>query len=202
MKYHKHSPLTSTTSNVTPGRQGLAGLNAAMDADCLNRLLAFVTNISVFIGLILLVYEVRQNSELMRAQITMERATTNIQILADFANGGELIPIDVKLRGESEGFPETLGWSKLLTAEENRRYEFWMYLRLTELNNDWFQCTVGLVSPETCRKEVRDNMRRSLHRFYELGISFTRSEFGFIVEMQKLAHQEGLPEVNDDGSWQ
>ena len=173
-----------------------------MDANRPNRIVTFVTNIGVLIGLILLVYEVRQNSDLMRAQISMERAITNIQILADFANGGDLVPIDVKLYEESEGFPGTLGWSKILTAEEKRRYEFWMYLRLTELNNDWFQCTVGLVPPETCRKEVRDNMRRSLHRFYELGISFTRSESSFIVEMQELARLEGLPEVNDDGTWQ
>ena len=76
-----------------------------------------------------------------------------------------------------------------------------MYLRLTELNNDWFQCAEGLVPPEICRNEIRDNMRRSLHRFYELGISFTRSESSFIVAMQELARLEGLPEVNDDGTW-
>jgi hypothetical protein len=177
-------------------------MDAVVLAGYLNRLLAFVTNFGVLIGLILLVYEVRQNSDLMRAQISMERATTSIQILTDIANGGDLIPVDVKLYKETEGFPKTLGWSKTLTAEEKRRYEYWMYMRLTELNNDWFQCTVGLVSRETCRNEVGDNMRRSIHRFYELGISFTRSESGLVSEMQKIARTEGLPEINDNGSWQ
>lgn len=172
-----------------------------MDAERSNRTVAFVTNIGVLIGLVLLVYEVRQNTDLMRAQISMERATTNVQILADIANGGDLIPIDVKLYEESDGFPGTLGWSKVLTAEEKRRYEFWMYLRLTELNNDWYQCSVGLVSPEVCRKEIGGNMRRSLHRFYELGISFERSESSFISTMQGFARKAGLPEINDDGSW-
>jgi hypothetical protein len=173
-----------------------------MNNDRLNRWLSVGANFGVLIGLILLVYEVRQNSDLMRAQISMERTNTNMQILADFANGGDLIPIDVKLQEQIEGFPGTLGWSEILTAEEIRRYEFWMFVRLTELNNDWFQCAEGLVPPETCRKEVRANMRRSLHRFYELGISFTRSESSFIVAMQELARLEGLPEVNDDGTWQ
>ena len=173
-----------------------------MNTDRLNRWLALGANVGVLIGLILLVYEVRQNSELMQAQISMERTNTNMQILADFANGGDLIPIDVKLREQAEGFPGTLGWSEILTAEEKRRYEFWMYVRLTELNNDWFQCEEGLVPFEICRKDVRANMRRSLHRFYELGISFTRSETSFIVTMQELARDEGLPGVNDDGSWQ
>ena len=168
----------------------------------LNRWLSLGANFGVLVGLILLVYEVRQNSDLMRAQISMERATTNIQLLASFANGGDLIPIDVKLYEEIEGFPGALGWSEILTAEEKRRYQFWMYARLTELNNDWFQCAEGLVPPEICRKEIRANMQRSLHRFYELGISFTRSESSFIVAMQELARREGLPEVIDDGTWQ
>jgi hypothetical protein len=173
-----------------------------MNTEKLNRWLALAANFGVLIGQMLLVYEVRQNSDLMRAQISMERTSTNMQILADFANSGELIPIDVKLQEEVEGFPKTLGWSDNLNAEERRRYEFWMFVRLVELNNDWFQCSVGLVSAETCRREVRSSMRRSLHRFHELGISFTRSESSFIVVMQELARLEGLPEIKDDGSWE
>lgn len=173
-----------------------------MNTDRLNRWLALGANVGVLIGLILLVYEVRQNSDLMRAQISMERANTNMQILADFSNGGELIPIDVKLREQVQGFPTTLGWSEVLTPDEKRRYEFWMFVRLTELNNDWFQCMQGLVETEICHREIRSNMRRSLHRFYELGIDFSRSDSSFVAAMQELAGLENLPAVNDDGTWQ
>lgn len=168
----------------------------------MNQALAFLTNIGVLLGLFLLASEMRQNSDLMRAQISMERAVTNMQILTDVGNGGEILPIDVKLREEVAGFPQTLGWSGDLTAEERRRYQFWMYVRLVELNNDWFQCAAGLMSEQTCQKEVRAGMRLSLHRFYEFGISFSRSDSGFIAVMQQLARLEGLPEINDDGSWQ
>lgn len=68
----------------------------------MNRFHSVVTNVGVFLGLILLAYEMRQNSDLMRAQISMQRAVTNMQIMADIANSGALIPIDVKLR---EGVP-------------------------------------------------------------------------------------------------
>ena len=98
-----------------------------MDKEKLNQWLALAANLGVLIGLILLVYEVRQNSDLMRAQISMERTNTNMQILTDIANGGELLPIDVKLQEQVEGFPHALGWSSILTAEEKRRYEFWMF---------------------------------------------------------------------------
>lgn len=168
----------------------------------MNRLLAFAANLGVLLGLILLAYEMRQNSDLMRAQMSMERAVTNMQIMSDIANGGEIVPIDVKLREETSGFPQALGWSNSLTAEEMRRYQFWMYVRLVELNNDWFQCASGLMSEQTCLKDVRENMRQSLHRFYEIGISFSRSDASFIIVMQDLARQEGLPTINNDGTWQ
>lgn len=150
----------------------------------------------------MLVYQVNQNTDLVRAQIAMDRTANGMQILADLANGGDLVPIDVKLQEEIEGFPNALGWSRVLTAEERRRYEFWMYLRLVELNNDWFQCSAGLMPSDICEKDIHGNMRRSLHRFYELGIPFTRSQSDFVSQMQEFARLEGLPEINDDGTWQ
>lgn len=79
--------------------------------------------------------------------------------------------------------------------------QFWVHLRLTELNNDWYQCSVGLVSPEICRKEFGDNTRRSLHRFYELNISFQQSDSNYVAAMQEFACKAGLPEINHDDSW-
>ncbi len=170
-------------------------------AESLNRWLALGANVGVLIGLILLVYEVRQNADLMRAQISMDRTIGNMQILADLSNGGELVPVDAKLREKVEGFPQAIGWSKHLTAEERRRYELWMILRLIELNNDWFQCTEGLISPELCQRDIRASMRSSLSRFYELGISFTRSDPAFVDVMQEFARESGLPDLGDDGAW-
>ncbi len=163
---------------------------------------SFAANIGVLLGLGLLAYEMRHNSDLVRAQISMERAVANMQIMADIANGGALVPIDAKLRDQVTGFPQALGWSSKLTTEERRRYQFWMYVRLVELNNDWFQCAAGLMSDQTCQKEVRESMRFSLHRFYETGIAFTRSDAEFVSVMQELAQLENLPAINDDGSWQ
>ena len=132
----------------------------------------------------------------------MERANTNMEIMADMANDGAVVAIDAKLQASVEGFPGVLGWSQVLTREEWRRYQFWMFARLFELNNDWYQCSVGLVPQEICQKDVRDNMRRSLHRFHELHIPFSRSQSDFIAVMQVFAREAGLPGINDDGSWQ
>jgi hypothetical protein len=173
-----------------------------MDTDKLNRLLTLTANLGILIGLVLLIVEIRQNTDLVRAQIAMDRTSTRTQILSDWANGGEIVPIEAKLFEQVEGFPLALGWSDLLTTEENRRYRYKMNLRASELSNDWFLCTVGLINQEICQREVRIRMRVNLHRFYETGHGFTRWQSDYIEAMQELALEEGLPAINDDGTWQ
>ena len=51
-----------------------------MDADNLNKWLTLVANIGVVIGLVLLIYEIRQNSELVRAQIHQARSDSKVWI--------------------------------------------------------------------------------------------------------------------------
>ncbi|MEE8262408.1 MAG: hypothetical protein V3R83_08100 [Gammaproteobacteria bacterium] len=172
-----------------------------MDTDKVNRWLTLTANLGILIGLVLLIVEIRQNSQLMRAQINMDRTASTIETLINVANGGAVATIQAKLFEEVDGFPMALGWSDELTPEEHQRYRFWVTARLFEFNNDWFQCTEGLVEPETCQREVRARMLRYLYRFYEFGIGFSRQPQSFINEMQEIARQAGLPEINDDGTW-
>lgn len=176
-------------------------MTEVVTSDLLNRWLTLFSNIAVVAGLILLILVIRQNSELMRAQIAMDRSSSQVQILSDWANGGEIIPIEVKLFEQVESFPMVHGWSDVLTAEERRRYEYRMIARLTQLQNDWFQCSVGLVEPEICENEVRLRMRRNLHRFYEIDLGFGRSQSSFRAEIRRLAAELNLPNIREDGSW-
>jgi len=172
-----------------------------MDANKLSGWLSLAGNLAVLAGLILLVVEIRQNSDLMRAQISMERSTASREIAVDVANGGEFLPVDVKLRTQVEGFPTVTGWSDILTPEERRRYQFWIIARSDELQNDWYLCTIGLVPADICQREVRYRMRRNLHRFYEMEINFNRAAPDYLEEMQILAREENLPEIGEDGFW-
>jgi hypothetical protein len=172
-----------------------------MDANKLNGWLALAGNLAVLVGIILLVVEIRQNADLMRAQISMDRSIASRQIAVEVANGGEFLPIDVKLRTEVDGFPRAIGWSDTLTPDERRRYQFWVIARNDELQNDWYICSIGLVPAEICQREVRFRMRRNLHRFYEMDIQFNRATLDYLKEMQSLAQEEGLPEIGDDGFW-
>ena len=173
-----------------------------MDTDKFNRWLTLTANLGILIGLVLLIVEIQQNTDLMRAQISMERSIASRQIYVDIANGGEFLPIDVKLRTQVEGFPIATGWSSILTPEERRRYQFWTIARGDELENDWYLCTIGLVPEDICQRQIRLRMQRSLHRFYEMNINFNRAAPDYLEEMKILAREEGLPAINDDGTWQ
>lgn len=172
-----------------------------MDTAKMNQWLTLAANLGVLVGLFLLIYEIRQNTELMRAEIVMDRSTTRVQVLSDWANGGEIVPIEVKLFAEVENFPMTTGWSSLLSAEELRRYHYRMILRMIEFEADWYQCEVGLIDAEICQREVLVRLHRNLHRFYELGINFVRSRESLIAEAKILASELGLPAIDNDGNW-
>ena len=172
-----------------------------VDTDNINRWLTLTANIGILIGLVLIIVEIRQTSQLMRAQINMERTASSIESLVNVANGGAIATIQSKLFEEVEGFPLALGWLETLTPEEQQRYRYWVLARLYEFNNDWFQCTEGLVERETCEKELRTRMRRYLYRYYEFGIDFSRQPQGFIKAMQEIGRHENLPAINDDGTW-
>jgi hypothetical protein len=172
-----------------------------MDTNKLSGWLSLAGNLAILAGLILLVVEIRQNSDLMRAQISMERTTASRQIYVDVANGGEFLPIDVKLRTQVEGFPKAIGWSTILTPEERRRYQFWTIARNDELKNDWYLCTIGLVPADICQRQIRFRMQRNLHRFYEMDINFNRAAPDYLKEIQNMAREEGLPEIGQDGFW-
>ncbi len=172
-----------------------------MDTDKVNRWLTLTANLGILIGLVLIIVEIRQNSQLMRAQINMDRTASTIENLVTVANDGAIATIQSNLMAEIDEFPMALGWSEKLTPEEYQRYRYWVISRLYEFNNDWFQCTEELVQAETCERELRNRMLRYIHRFYEYGIDFSRQPQGFINGMQEIARQAGLPEINDDGTW-
>ena len=172
-----------------------------MNSDRVTRWRTFGANVGVVIGLIFLLFELRQNSDLMRAQISMDRTNISMQTFSDWANGGEIARIESKLFDEVEGFPSAIGWSDQLSTEERRRYFYRMQVRFFELRNDWFQCAQGLVDEVVCQRQIRSRIGANLHRFYELGMGATREEQGFIQVIQDRASELGLPAMSNDGIW-
>jgi len=77
-----------------------------MKAERINNWLTLVANIGVILGLILVAYELRQNSELMRVQISQARADSAMASNEHSFNSSYIPPILVKVQQGDDLNPE------------------------------------------------------------------------------------------------
>lgn len=68
-----------------------------MQSNKLDRWLTLGTNLSVLIGIILLIVEINQNNELVRIQIEQERSDTYVAWQREVASGDHVAPLFAKL---------------------------------------------------------------------------------------------------------
>ena len=106
----------------------------------INNWLTLIANIGVILGLILVAYEVRQNSELMRVQINQARADSAMVNNEQSFNSSFIPPILVKVRRGDD-----------LSAEE--RIRFTDYFRAMSRNQDNVlgQYDAGMLGENTPR---------------------------------------------------
>ena len=100
-----------------------------MNADNVNKWLTLSANIGVVIGLILLVVEIGQNTEMMRAQINQSRTDTAISEQQAVFNSG-YIPALLAKRDRGEPFSEE-EWIRYTTlfrsGNRNQDNNLWQY---------------------------------------------------------------------------
>ena len=105
-----------------------------MDTDRLNRWLTLAANFAVLLSIIFLAVEIRQNTEMTRAQITQSRADTAINLADSFYNSEFLPDILVKTRS-----------NEALSPAEGARFRFWLRATLRNLDNNFQQAGRGLL---------------------------------------------------------
>jgi hypothetical protein len=100
-----------------------------MQTEILNRWLTLAANFGVLIGLILLVYEVRQNADLMRAQINQSRTDTALFQQYSMSDTDYIAPILAKVgRGEQLSDEEMLRYDARMRAfNRNQDNNLWQY---------------------------------------------------------------------------
>lgn len=99
-----------------------------MDSDRLNRWLTLGANLGVLVGIILLIVELNQNRDLMRAQTRNEIARATQDLLASWATSPELADIVVRANSgkdlsPSEFYMVTVRNESMLRHIENLHYQ-------------------------------------------------------------------------------
>lgn len=170
-----------------------------MNKEDLHNWLTLGANIGVLIGLGLLIYEIRQNSDLMRAEIHTMRAEGKASRQMDLANNGVVMGIVSKAR--NLGFPQDPNAVAALTDEERNRM-FLMYSSILEATENWHvQCEQGMLNEETCVVTQRWQIIDMVPSAKAAGVDLVGRTPSFIAEIQRIAREEGFVAPNDDGSW-
>jgi len=118
-----------------------------MDADSVNKWLTLSANFGVVIGLILLIVEIGQNTEMMRAQINQSRTDTALAEQHATYNSDHMPAILAKVvRGEK------------LSGEEEIRYETYFRAFNRNQDNNLWQYSQGYLGeniPRSIKSAVR-----------------------------------------------
>jgi hypothetical protein len=91
-----------------------------MQSNNLDRWLTIGTNISVLIGIILLIVEIEQNNELVRIQIEQTRSDTYVAWQREVASGDHVAPLFAKLELRDGGLFRKLDLTQLEPVEIER----------------------------------------------------------------------------------
>ena len=165
----------------------------------INKWMALLTNVGVLIGIALLVYELNQNAELMRAEMHAMRAEAKATRQIELANSGEVSRI--MFEAFAAGFPQNPEALKSLSPED--RFRMTGFLSgLGETVQNWhYQCQQELLDRELCKSGYESQARALITMSHAASVGFSQSRASFIADLRRLAEEAGLPVPNEDGTW-
>jgi len=124
-----------------------------MQSNKLDRWLTLVTNISVLIGIILLIVEINQNNELVRIQIEQTRSDTYVAWQREVASGDHVAPLFAKLEVQDGGLFSNLDLAQL-DPVEMQRIRAIAAARFYDYETLYAQYERGFVSEEYWKQRI------------------------------------------------
>ena len=121
-----------------------------MDSNELNKWLVLAANIGVLIGLVLVLYEIRQNSDLMQVQISQARADAAKESNQQTFESAYIPAILVKIQQGAE-----------LTDEDMVRYITWFRSQNRNQENVLSQYQFGMLD-ENIPRSIKDFARATI----------------------------------------
>ena len=128
-----------------------------MNADSVNKWLTLGANFGVVIGLILLLVEINQNSDLVRAQIHQARSDAHVESRYNLAESEFLLPAQTKFRAAG-GFGDLSAMDQLTPIEAARMREFFTAYH-QDYDNLFYQYEQGYLDDEFYRYRIERTIR-------------------------------------------
>ena len=170
-----------------------------MNLERADKWISMATNIGVLAGIVLLVFELNQNTDLMRAEIHAMRAIAKTERQMFLANSGEVASIASKVF--AGGFPADVNALEVLSAEERFRYLVFLEGLKESFGNWHYQCEQDLLDEEYCATAFAVEVRTLLPQLHGMKINLTNMRPSFIADIREIAAAQELPAPNEDGTW-
>ena len=159
-----------------------------LESDRLNRWLTLGANIGVLVGIILLLIELDQNSDLLRAQVHQARADAHVGHRLSDVESEKLTAIRMKL--VENGYPQDVTSVEALTSEELFRFRDYKAATHTDLDNLFYQYQQGYLDEEYYQYRVVCAIRRNAPYWQKFGTFRTNSRPTFRAEIERIMHDE------------
>jgi hypothetical protein len=168
----------------------------------LNSWLALGANVGVLIGLVVLIFELGQNTDMMRVQMLDSRLQSQADRRAE-TYSDDLLEVRARL-GEKGLCLITKDQVSELTAYESMVMSEWFAVQLLSNANNFYQCQEGFLDDESCTSTFKSDNGQI--QYLILGMhAVDRGMLGhrpsFIAEIRRLSEEAGLPVIGEDGRW-
>ena len=163
-----------------------------MDSDRLNKWLTLGANVGVLFGIALILFELRQNAELMRAQMTQARGDNVVQTYRELMSSDGWLEIRAKQRASVS----VEDWIESLTPTEYERVWYRQLIEFHDLRTQYFQYKVGLLDEGIWKTSSRGQARRfmAVNPYFRFEMQDVDREF--YEFLNEVARESGLPTVD------
>ena len=162
-----------------------------MESSKLDRWLTIGTNISVLIGIVLLIVEINQNNELVRIQIEQARSDTYVAWQREIALGDHVAPLFAKLGANDGELFSNLDFEQLDRVEMERIRAI-ASARFYDYETLYAQYERGFVSDDYWNNRIVPAVRDWAPVWAKLfGTDELSSRKSFIDEIKRITAEQG-----------
>jgi len=159
-----------------------------VDSDRVNKWLMLVANFGVLIGLLLLVFEIRQNTDMMNAQMAQARADNRLENYRDQMHSDHWPAIRVK-RVAASSIKE---WLDSLSPEEFQRVRSQTLYEINDLRTQFYLYQKGYLDQRLLDTSVEAQAMRLMRRLHYMGdLQLVDAEF--IEYLNSVARKYDFP---------
>ena len=168
-----------------------------MEPDRLNRWLTFGANVGVLIGIILILIELNQNSEMMRAQMTQARVDNLVGSYESRMHSDHWAEIMAKGRAA----PTQADWLESLTPVEYERVRFMLFRDGNDIQGQYLLYRDGFLDELVWNTGTRGQIIRHTYLRAAFGRAcYSNTEFQDVLN--NIAAEEDAPQCHGDGVWE